>query len=74
MPREQFCLSLEGKIVNQEMQKIYDELKRLAGELVAFAGVMDLSEVTTFAVDSSTIRWLAEKPPSYRSGSEALIS
>jgi len=26
---------------------------------------MDLSEVTTFAVDCSTIGWLARQPPSY---------
>ena len=56
---------LEGEVGNQELLKIYDELKGIAGKLVASAGVIDLSEVTTFAVDSSTIRWLAGEPPSF---------
>lgn len=63
--RKILLVVLEGEVGNKELRKIYHELKGLVGEVVASAGVMDLSEVTTFAVDSSTIRWLAGAPPSF---------
>ena len=56
---------LEGEVDNHELQQIYDELKRLAGNLVVSAGVMDFSGVTRLAVDSSTVHWLADAKPSF---------
>jgi len=54
---------MEGRITDKEFQDYYREAREFAALLQPRAGILDLSQVTSFDVSCHVISVLAEKPP-----------